>query len=67
MLVDYVRVYGHDGAETPDLHPFCLDVFHEPPCETMFLADDATRFIGFIATRTTTPTAAMLTRVPKVR
>ena len=43
MLVDYVRVYGHDGAETPDLHPFCLDVFHEPPCETMFLVDDVTR------------------------
>ena len=44
MLVDYVRVYGHDTNSAPlDLMPFCLDVFHEPPCENMFLVDDETR------------------------
>ncbi|MBL90567.1 MAG: hypothetical protein CMH56_01975 [Myxococcales bacterium] len=44
LLVDYVRVYGWgDDEPTTDLNPFCLDVFHEPPCEQMFLVDDVTR------------------------
>ena len=43
LLVDYVRVYGREGETPTDLEPFCLDVFHEGPCETMFLVDDESR------------------------
>ena len=44
LLVDYVRVYGQDDNNEPlELMPFCLAVFHEPPCETMFMVDDETR------------------------
>ena len=44
LLVDYIRVYdwGEDDV-TADLEAFCVDVFHEPPCEQMFFIDDVTR------------------------